>query len=580
MSRAILAALLLALAWAGAARAQQQGEAAMERARAILAEARAEARAEAQAGAAPGCARPADQLARILCDGRLRVGLRTYYPGFSVRDDAGAFAGFEVDVANRIAGFLGVALAAVPVDARTRIAQVASHEVDLAIATMGHNVQRDGQVRFIRPHYYQSRTVVVGARGGDASDGGASGGGASGGEVSDWDDMVGRTACVPVGASSNITIVQHHVRLMTFESPQALLTALDYGTCAFIVHDDTFFGALLTAPEWSARHAVKFGFSPLPWGMAVARDGGGRLAALLTQLSIAFHADGAFLDLARRNRLDTGFLEAERQRWSAPGCVEADGQPAAACLIPPVETATASDSVGAVPDAGRWLERHAAEWLGLPLDLTLLKSAATSQLLLEGIGFSLALVGGALASTTVFSLAFGRLLGARLAPARWAAAAVTAVGQTTPMPLLMFFGYVLAAGTVRYSAGVALAVSVLVLGFYNGCYAGRAIHDATQALRRADGPPAGFGQALSVAAIQLVAFLINAAKGSPVAGMIGVPEFLNVISDLTSYSSDRMTAYLVLLAFYTGLMLAVIALLSAAQRRLQGRLRARMGRGA
>lgn len=573
---AVLWLALAGLICAGAARAQPDpapaatptpvGAAALARAQAILAEARAEA--------AHDCAHPADQLARILCEHRIRVGLRTFYPGFSVRNDAGVFKGFEVDIAARIAGFLGVALVGVPVDARTRIAQVANHEVDLVIATMGHNVQRDSQVRFIRPHYYQSRTVVVGPRRSP---------------VEHWDDMVGRTACVPMGASSNIMIVQHHVRLMTFDTPQNLLNALDYNMCTFIVHDDTFFGTLLTDPAWSARYAVKFGFAPLPWGMAVSRDGADRLAALLVQLSIAYHADGVFLDLARRNRLDTGFLQAEQRRWSSPACVAPDGGPAVACLTPPADTATAADEVGVGPDLGRWLAHAAASWFGVTLDITLLHSESTFELLLGGIGFSFALVAGALVSTTLFSLAFGRLLAVRLRPVRWLAGAVTAIGQTTPMPLLLFFGYVLAAGTVHYSAIVALVVSVLVLGFYNGCYAGRAIHEALRAVQRsATGPrpaappaapaqpglpPPGFRQAVSVAAIQLIAFLINAAKGSPVAGMIGVPEFLNVISDLTSYARDRMVVYLVLLVFYTGLILVVIALLSAVQARLQAEVR-------
>jgi len=108
----------------------------------------------------------------------------------------------------------------------------------------------------------------------------------------------------------------------------------------------------------------------------------------------------------------------------------------------------------------------------------------------------------------------------------------------------------------------------------NGCNAGRAIHEAHQAIRR-DATAAGshsFLRALSLASIQLIAFLINAAKGSPAAGMIGVPEFLNVMTDLTSYSSDRVTVYLILLVFYTGLVLLVITLLYAARTRLAERV--------
>ena len=76
---------------------------------------------------------------------------------------------------------------------------------------------------------------------------------------------------------------------------------------------------------------------------------------------------------------------------------------------------------------------------------------------------------------------------------------------------------------------------------------------------------------MSLADVQLVAFLINAAKGSPAAGMIGVPEFLNVITDLTADSRDRITMYLMLLLFYVSLVLVVIWLLSVLRARLESR---------
>ena len=53
--------------------------------------------------------------------------------------------------------------------------------------------------------------------------------------------------------------------------------------------------------------------------------------------------------------------------------------------------------------------------------------------------------------------------------------------------------------------------------------------------------------------------------------MIGVPEFLNVITDLTADSRDRITMYLMLLLFYVSLVLVVIWLLSVMRARLESR---------
>jgi ABC-type amino acid transport system permease subunit len=57
--------------------------------------------------------------------------------------------------------------------------------------------------------------------------------------------------------------------------------------------------------------------------------------------------------------------------------------------------------------------------------------------------------------------------------------------------------------------------------------------------------------------------------------MIGVPEFLNVMTDLTAYSRDRVVVYLVLLVFYTGLMLIVIVGLTRLELRLEAAMQRR-----
>jgi len=119
-----------------------------------------------------------------------------------------------------------------------------------------------------------------------------------------------------------------------------------------------------------------------------------------------------------------------------------------------------------------------------------------------------------------------------------------------------------------YRGGLALFTAMIMLGFYNGSYAGQAIHDARHSLHATRAPEgSGFRATVSVAWTQLVAFLINATKGAPAADMIGVPEFLGVITDLTAHTRDRFVMYVILLIFYTALVLAAIALLMAVETR-------------
>ena len=186
--------LLALLAIASPALAQSDASPDAELAR-VLGEARAE------------CTQPAaDRLVHILCAKQIRIGVRDYYPLFATHEN-GARQGFEVDVAGALAERLGVVADFTRVNAANRIALLAEDRIDLTIATMGHNTQRDGQVRFIRPHYYQSETILVGAKAL---------------KVASWADVAERTLCATVGNGSNAELVSHGARLMLFDEAGVL----------------------------------------------------------------------------------------------------------------------------------------------------------------------------------------------------------------------------------------------------------------------------------------------------------------------------------------------------------------------
>ena len=81
--------------------------------------------------------------------------------------------------------------------------------------------------------------------------------------------------------------------------------------------------------------------------------------------------------------------------------------------------------------------------------------------------------------------------------------------------------------------------------------------------------PGLFAEAVGRAATQIVAFLVNAAKGTPIASFIGAPELLSSLTDITSFSSGRATTYTILLVFYTVVVMAVVWLCGRLQRRLE-----------
>lgn len=504
----------------------------------------------------PGaCSQPnADQLIRILCAGRIRVGIRDYYPLFATRTGE-TREGYEVDVALAIGRKLGVEVEFVRVNAATRIALLAEDRIDLAIATMGHNTQRDGQARFIRPHYYRSETTIVGPR----SLG-----------VSEWKDIPGRTVCVTVGNGSNAELVAQGARLMLFDEAGVLPERLKDETCTLAAQDDSFFAQSFTDPAFARRYDQKFGFARVPWGMAVARDGSAQLARALDLISQIFHRDGMFLEFGRKHRIGTAFLEQQQAVWQRPDCNTEAGGANDACVLPPFDAELKpTPFAGSVAAFEAWFESRT----GIDLTLPMLTTAAAWSMFKDEVANSLILIAGALVATLGVALLFGWAQGSGSALLRWPVRLLTVTLQSSPIVLTLVIAAAIAHALFPFSDAVALGASIAALGLSNGSNAGQAISEAMLSLRAEQPQPAGglFTRALGRAATQIVAFLVNAAKGTPIASFIGAPELLSALTDITSFSSGRATTYTLLLIFYTAVVMIVVWLCGRLRRLLERR---------
>ncbi len=487
------------------------------------------------------CEHPSDRLERILCNGRLRSGVREYYPLFGTREGT-THLGYEPDVSRAIASKLGVEVDFVRVNAASRIPLLAQDRIDFAIATMGHNTQRDGQVRFIRPHYYQSETVLVAPKAL---------------RVRDWKDVAASTICVSVGNGSNAELVSRNTRLMLFDEAGVLPDRLRDETCTLAAQDDSFFAFYFTDPAFAAQFEPKMGFAQVPWGMGVARTGSDKLARALDLVSQIFHRDGVFLDIARKNRIGTAFLEKQREVWQRPECNTATGSTNKDCILPALDTALQpTPFVGRVNELEDWFEKI----FGLDVTLPMFKTMPALSLFVNGVVNSLILIAGALTATLGFAIAFGFALGSESRLLRWPARLVTVTLQSSPIVLTLVIAAAFANAIVPYSSAVALVAAILALGLSNGSNAGQAVSEAVVSLHH-EGRHSGMGlfvQALARSATSIVSFLVNAAKGTPIASFIGAPELLSALTDITSFSSGRVTTYCLLLVFYTVVVMVVV----------------------
>jgi ABC-type amino acid transport substrate-binding protein/ABC-type amino acid transport system permease subunit len=510
---------------------------------------------EARATLPDACSQAnADRLIKILCAKRIRIGVRDYYPLFSTRD-GDKREGYEVDVALAIGRMLGVEVEFVRVNAATRIPLLAEDRIDLVIATMGHNTQRDGQARFIRPHYYRSETSVIGPRALP---------------VANMADLPGRTICVTVGNGSNAELVSQGARLMLFDEAGVLPERLKDQTCTLAAQDDSFFAYYFTEPEFATAYMPKLGFAQVPWGMAVARHGSDELALALDLISQIFHRDGLFIDIARRHRIGTAFLEEQQRVWRKPECNTETGNTNRACVLPALNAELKPTPFAAEVSAFEgWLDSHADIGLTLPM----LKTAPAWSMFKEGVLNSLILIAGALAATLALAVLFGAAMGSRLAPLRWFARVVTVTLQSSPIVLTLVIAAAIVHAFFAYSDAVALAASIAALGLANGSNAGQALSEAIWSLRAERIEAHGldlFGRALGRSATQIVAFLVNAAKGTPIASFIGAPELLSALTDITSFSSGRVTTYTLLLVFYTVVVMVVVWLCGRFRLYLEG----------
>ncbi len=480
---------------------------------------------------ARGCALPVDALSKIICDGFIQIGVRTNYKSFGELV-GGLNSGFEIDLARLIASRLGVKAILVPVSVTNRIEKLLDGNVDMVLATMAHTVEREQVIHFIRPHYFSSPTAIVGLK----QD-----------RIKDWQDLSGKTICVPLGNYSNINFLQHQVRLMIFDDANRMIDAIKFGACSLIAHDRSFLIANVTGPdapaELSKRFEQKFSFNDVGWGIGIRQDERDSLGKALSLILVDLHQSGLLLKLASDHRLNLEFLADQRLQWSGADCLGQEGELTRTCLLEPASLAdTASLIARPVKQFEQWI--HAVT--GWSLRFPMLTGQTAYEMLRKGMLLSIVLVTSSIFSTLLLAFLFFRMLSARSFILRLSGRALTVFMINSPLILLLVLGYLVVTYALPYSATYALLTAVLVIGLSNGANGGLALYEASKQCS----PSAALRQIVVLASIQLRACLINAAKASPVAAFVGVPELLAVLTDITSFTGERMTTYLMLSLFY------------------------------
>jgi ABC-type amino acid transport substrate-binding protein len=150
----------------------------------------------------------------ILDKETLVVGVRPDLPSLGMRLPDGRFEGFDIDVANYVAGRLGKDVSFVPVLAAERVSSVRSKKADLVLATLSVTPDRKTEIAFAGPYYNSYQDVMVRAEDTD---------------VRAVRDLRGRRFCAVRGADPTRRLLALHG--MTAR----LVPAKDYDECMALI---------------------------------------------------------------------------------------------------------------------------------------------------------------------------------------------------------------------------------------------------------------------------------------------------------------------------------------------------------
>ena len=231
----------------------------------------------------------------IIDRGVLRVGVKNAVPGFGLQDTlTGEYTGLEIDIAKKIAEYLGVDIEFTTVTAATRTELLDAGDIDCVLATFTITEERKQSWDFTTPYFTDAVTVLVE----DASG------------ITTLADLVDKRVGVSSGSTSAKALVKAMiaagvldgegfdeetfdaatwttgVSFQQYEDYPAISTALSAGEVdAFCVDK-----SILAIYKTDGRSYIEDRFSPQEYGIATKKGSG--FSALCEELVTTWLSDG------------------------------------------------------------------------------------------------------------------------------------------------------------------------------------------------------------------------------------------------------------------------------------------------
>jgi polar amino acid transport system substrate-binding protein len=501
----------------------------------------------------------ASRLELIMKRGTLIVGVKSDYPPFGMLSAEGALIGFEPDLAAELARRLGVGLKLVAVTTTNRLQRLEEGAIDVVIATLGDTAQRRQISTLIEPNYYASGATALMS---------------SKVSAMTWADLRGKSVCATQGAYFNRAIAERFLLdLQIFNGTRDASLALRDERCIAWLYDDTVIYWILRNPEWSQYIAPLPSAMVSPWAIAIAaaeRDS--RLERLLSDTVADWHRSGWLISTEQRWGIKSSkFLADSHQLW---GQMRVDGSLVCSRLAdgkwPPEcrnQHLLSSLDVRGLQHVGLLFKEQTG------MDLTFIYDPYDRTLFLQGLWITLQLMAACIGGSLLVGCLGALVAESRLPLLSRFVLLSASIGRMTP-PLLLI--YLVFFGVGRHIATYigwdidGFWIAVLCLSAYTGCAIVFALLEACMVLKAKE---PGFAlswrslpHALYLAAVAVLAALVNVVKATGMASVIAVPELISASTTIVAEKGNPAVMMNVLMITYFLLVMSVVQLFNGLQR--------------
>lgn len=230
-------------------------------------------------------------------EGVLRVGMDLQYPPFETFDDNNEPMGVSVDVAAALAEELGLKLEVVNMDFSTLIPALETGDIDIAIASMSINEEREEKVDFTDPYFYFK---IVGLMNKDYAEKHSLDHTSAADEL--W--AIKETRFVGLSGQISVTIPEDHgfEVLQSVDKSAAITEIVNGDADVLLISPEVVVGAHNANPETTRVFWSALDVSPI--GMAVV-EGNTELLKLADEFIDGMDDSGEIYDKLREHYADT-----------------------------------------------------------------------------------------------------------------------------------------------------------------------------------------------------------------------------------------------------------------------------------